>query len=157
MSTHSSHSRTAQRGRPPSGSANTPIPGLRTTKQRTAVVAVLNDNDEFRSAQEIHEQLRDQGESIGLATVYRTLQSLSDAAEIDMLRTDSGEAVYRRCSEHHHHHLLCRHCGYTVEIEGPSMERWAEQIATANGFTDVDHTVEITGVCDNCRHSVSSR
>src|SRR5699024_3618567 len=84
MSTHSSHSRTAQRGRPPSGSANTPIPGLRTTKQRTAVVAVLNDNDEFRSAQEIHEQLRDQGESIGLATVYRTLQSLSDAAEIDM-------------------------------------------------------------------------
>ena len=128
-----------------------PVPGLRATKQRAAVVELLNENDEFRSAQEIHEQLRRRGDGIGLTTVYRTLQSLSDAAEIDMLRTESGEAVYRRCSEHHHHHLVCRRCGYTVEIEGPSVERWADQVAAANGFAEIDHTIEIAGLCATCQ------
>ena len=127
------------------------VPGLRATKQRAAVVELLNENDEFRSAQEIHEQLRRRGDGIGLTTVYRTLQSLSDAAEIDMLRSESGEAVYRRCSEHHHHHLVCRRCGYTVEIEGPSMEQWADQVAAANGFAEIDHTVEIAGLCVTCQ------
>ena len=156
MNTHSSQgdARTDRHG---AGSVtNTPIPGLRATKQRTAVVTMLDENDEFRSAQEIHEQLRERGEGIGLATVYRTLQSLSEAAEIDMLRTDSGEAVYRRCSEHHHHHLLCRGCGYTVEIEGPSVERWAEQVAAVNGFVETGHTVEITGLCRDCQHGAGA-
>lgn len=134
-------------------SPNNPIPGRRATKQRAAVVELLAEIEDFRSAQEIHEQLRNRGEGIGLTTVYRTLQSLSEAAEIDMLRTESGEAVYRRCSEHHHHHLVCRGCGYTVEIEGPSVERWADQVAAANGFTDVDHTVEIAGRCASCRQT----
>lgn len=128
-----------------------PIPGLRATKQRAAVVELLNENDDFRSAQDIHEQLRDRGEGIGLTTVYRTLQSLSDAAEIDVLRGESGEAVYRRCSEHHHHHLVCRRCGYTVEIEGPSVETWADQVAAANGFAEIAHTVEIAGLCGSCQ------
>lgn len=128
-----------------------PLPGQRATRQRAAVVALLNEVEDFRSAQEIHERLRDRGEGIGLTTVYRTLQSLSAASEVDVLRTDSGEAIYRRCSAHHHHHLLCRSCGYTVEIEGPSVERWAEQIASANGFADISHTVEIAGLCTACQ------
>lgn len=130
-----------------------PLPGRRATKQRAAVVELLNEIDDFRSAQEIHEQLRERGEGIGLTTVYRTLQSLSEAAEIDMLRTAAGEAIYRRCSAHHHHHLVCRRCGYTVEIEGPSVERWAAQVASANGFVEISHTVEITGLCSTCQAS----
>ena len=63
------------------------------------------------------------GEGIGLTTVYRTLQTLADGGEVDVLRTGSGEAVYRRCATaHHHHHLVCRRCGATVEIEGPAVE-----------------------------------
>ena len=127
-----------------------PLPGLRTTRQRTAVTRLLDDVDDFRSAQEIHEQLRRNGEGIGLTTVYRTLQTLADAGEIDMLRTDTGEAVYRRCSAHHHHHLVCRHCGRTVEVEGPTVELWAEKVAAEHGFTDISHTVEIFGTCSPC-------
>ncbi|PRX47092.1 Fur family zinc uptake regulator [Prauserella shujinwangii] len=127
-----------------------PLPGRRATRQRAAVVELLNDVDDFRSAQELHDELRRRGEGIGLTTVYRTLQSLSEAGEIDVLRTDSGEAIYRRCSSHHHHHLVCRHCGYTVEIEGPTVERWAEKIASGNGFSDISHTVEIVGTCSAC-------
>jgi Fur family transcriptional regulator, ferric uptake regulator len=124
-----------------------PVPGRRATRQRAAVVDLLTTVDDFRSAQELHDELRKRGDGIGLTTVYRTLQSLTEAGEIDVLRTDSGEAIYRLCSAHHHHHLVCRVCGRTVEVEGPAVERWAEKIATEHGFSDISHTVEITGTC----------
>jgi Fur family ferric uptake transcriptional regulator len=126
------------------------VPGLRSTKQRTAVSKLLDSLGEFRSAQELHEELRKRGEGIGLTTVYRTLQSLADAGEVDVLRTDSGEAIYRRCSQHHHHHLVCRGCGRTVEVEGPAVEKWADRVAAENGFVEVSHTVEIFGTCHDC-------
>ena len=123
----------------------------RSTRQRAAVSALLDRLDDFRSAQEIHEALRRDGEGIGLTTVYRTLQTLADSGEVDVLRTDSGEAVYRRCSTHHHHHLVCRRCGRTVEVEGPAVESWAARVADEHGFSEVSHTVEIFGVCAPCR------
>ena len=134
------------------GPARTGMPGVRATRQRAAVADLLDELADFRSAQEIHEELRRRGEGIGLTTVYRTLQGLADAGEIDVLRTaGSGEASYRRCSEHHHHHLVCRRCGRTVEVEGPVVEHWADGVAAAHGFADVDHTVEIIGTCAGCR------
>lgn len=126
------------------------VPGQRSTRQRAAVARLLDQVGEFRTAQEIHEELRRNGETIGLTTVYRTLQALSDAGEVDVLRTGSGEAAYRRCSSHHHHHLVCRHCGRTVEVEGPAVERWAERVAAEHGFRNVSHTVEIFGSCATC-------
>ena len=91
----------------------------RSTKQRTAIAALLTNVEEFRSAQELHDELRRRGEGIGLTTVYRTLQSMAAAGQVDSLRNDSGEALYRRCSQaHHHHHLVCRQCGATVEVAG---------------------------------------
>lgn len=127
-----------------------PVPGLRATRQRAAVSRLLDQLDDFRSAQEIHEELRRRGEGIGLTTVYRTLQTLAEAGEVDTLRTDTGEAIYRRCSSHHHHHLVCRECGRTVEVEGPAVESWADKIAEEHGFLQVSHTVEIFGTCGPC-------
>lgn len=128
----------------------TAVPGLRATRQRAAITKLLGQTEDFRSAQELHEELRKRGEGIGLTTVYRTLQSLSDAGEVDVLRTDSGEAIYRHCSSHHHHHLVCRHCGTAVEVEGPAVESWADRIAAEHGFSEVSHTVEIFGTCADC-------
>ncbi|WP_067697205.1 Fur family transcriptional regulator [Nocardia jejuensis] len=124
--------------------------GVRSTRQRSAIAALLADIDEFRSAQELHDELRKRGEGIGLTTVYRTLQSLAEAGLVDMLRTDSGESVYRQCSTGHHHHLVCRHCGRTVEVEGPTVEAWADSIAAEHGFTEISHTMEIFGTCRAC-------
>ncbi|MEV7551573.1 Fur family transcriptional regulator [Amycolatopsis sp. NPDC089917] len=126
------------------------VPGRRSTRQRAAVAALLDEIDEFRSAQDLFEHLRDRGEEVGLTTVYRTLQSLADAGEIDTLRFESGEAYYRRCSRGHHHHLVCRDCGRTVEVTGPAVERWAGRIATEHGFVDVSHSLEIIGRCAAC-------
>lgn len=122
----------------------------RTTRQRTAVMALLSEVEEFRSAQELHELLRRRGESVGLTTVYRTLQALADAEEIDVMRPPGGEHLYRRCSSGHHHHLVCRVCGRTVEVAGPTVESWADKIAAEHGFADVSHTLEIFGTCAEC-------
>jgi Fur family ferric uptake transcriptional regulator len=124
--------------------------GTRPTRQRKAVATCLQTFDDFRSAQDIHDLLKQQGENVGLSTVYRTLQTLADGGEVDMLRTEDGEAVYRRCSTTHHHHLVCRRCGRTVEVEGPTVERWADAVADQHGFTEVSHSLEIFGTCPTC-------
>lgn len=123
----------------------------RPTRQQAAVAALLEDTEDFTSAQELHARLRSTGRTIGLATVYRTLQTLATDGDVDLLRTDDGEALYRRCSTgHHHHHLVCRSCGRTVEVEGPAVERWTDAVAAEHGFTQVRHTLEIVGTCGDC-------
>ena len=123
----------------------------RTTRQRTAVAALLSEVDGFHSAQELHSMLRDRGDAIGLTTVYRTLQALADAEEIDVMRPPGGEHLYRRCSDSHHHHLVCRLCGATVEVEGPAVESWTSKVAAQHGYSDVSHTLELFGTCAACR------
>ena len=108
------------------------------------------DIDDFTSAQDLHARLRAKGQTVGLATVYRTLQAMAADGSVDMMRTGDGEAVYRRCSTGHHHHLVCRSCGATVEVEGPTVESWTRSVATAHGYSDVSHTLEIFGTCGSC-------
>jgi Fur family ferric uptake transcriptional regulator len=128
-----------------------PLPGVRTTRQRTAVAELLERVDGFKSAQDLHDLLRAGGASVGLTTVYRHLQSLADAGQVDVLRNDDGESVYRRCpTDAHHHHLVCRACGRSVEVEGPEVEAWASAVAAEHGFTEVSHTVEVFGTCADC-------
>ena len=133
------------------GPATDVTPGQRPTRQRRAVSAALTELDAFHGAQEIHDVLRRRGESVGLSTVYRTLQALADAGEVDVLRIEDGETLYRRCSRGHHHHLVCRVCGSTVEVEGAAVERWADTVAAEHGYADVSHTLEVFGTCDRCR------
>jgi len=122
----------------------------RMTRQRAAVLELLSDQGEFRSAHQIHESLTARGQAIGLATVYRTLQGLAEVGEIDVLRRD-GETTFRRCERRaHHHHLVCRQCGLTVELQGDLVERWARELADLNGFVEVENTLEFSGLCANC-------
>ena len=125
--------------------------GVRATRQAAAVREALTGRPGFTSAQDLHAELRRRGAGVGLTTVYRHLQSLADADLVDVRRTPDGETVYRVCgTETHHHHLVCRSCGRTVEISGREVERWTHQVAEAEGFVDVDHTVEIIGTCAPC-------
>lgn len=122
----------------------------RSTRQRAALLALLEELNEFRSAQELHALLTSRGERVGLTTVYRTLQALAETGEIDVMRPAGGEAVYRQCSQGHHHHLVCRSCGRTVEVAGRTVERWADRVAAQHGYADISHTVEIFGTCPTC-------
>ena len=123
----------------------------RTTRQAGAVREALASRAGFVSAQDLHADLRQRGDGIGLTTVYRHLQALADGQAVDVLRNPDGESTYRLCgSERHHHHLVCRSCGRAVEIEGRAVERWAAQVAAREGFVDVDHTIEVFGTCADC-------
>ena len=126
--------------------------GVRATRQRGAIIELLDRLEGFRSAQELHDELRHSGANIGLTTVYRTLQALAAADLVDMVRTDTGESVYRRCAApDHHHHLVCRGCGSAVEVSGREVEAWAAEVAAAHGFSEVSHTIELFGTCADCR------
>ena len=127
--------------------AEPPTPRGRTSTKRAAIADALAGFDDFRSAQDVHEAMRRSDQRVGLATVYRTLQAMSDAGELDAMRSESGEVTYRLCSETHHHHLVCRVCGKAVEVRGPAVERWAEAVAAEHGFREVSHLVEVFGVC----------
>ena len=123
----------------------------RSTRQKRAIASALASSDTFRSAQELFNELRARGENVGLTTVYAQLRALAEAGELDVLRSDEGEFRYRRCvTEDHHHHLVCRQCGQTVEVEGLEVEEWADRVASANGFVEVSHTVEVFGTCASC-------
>jgi Fur family ferric uptake transcriptional regulator len=128
------------------------VPGTsRNTRQRAEILTLLDEASDFQSAQRVYHELRDRGAKVGLTTVYRTLQILADAEEVDTMRLPSGEQLYRRCSRpSHHHHLVCRECGNTIEISGPAIERWADKVAEENGYVEVSHTIDIFGVCPKC-------
>jgi Fur family transcriptional regulator, ferric uptake regulator len=125
----------------------------RATAQGSAVRDALVEQNGFRSAQEVYARLRTEGNSVGLSTGYRHLQAMADEGVVDVIHTAEGETTYRYCGESgrsHHHHLVCRECGRAEEIEGRGIERWAENVAEKYGFTEVDHTVEVFGVCGAC-------
>ena len=127
--------------------ANGPV---RHTKQKDAVMAQLRGCDDFISAQELHRKLVDSGLRIGLATVYRQLNSLVDSGAADTVRMD-GQQLFRLCGDDaHHHHLVCRKCGKTIEIDPPS-ESWLRKVADGHGFTVEPHTLEVFGLCPDCQ------
>ena len=130
----------------------------RMTKQRQAVLDELTRVSDFRSAQQIFEDLHSQGQRVGLATVYRSLQGLAEDGRVDTLRSTEGEVLYRSCaSDHHHHHLVCRECGFTEEIEQSQIESCVSAVAADHGFSDVEHSLELFGLCASCREKESAR
>lgn len=123
----------------------------RKTKQRDAIMAIMADKTDFRSAQQVHAALVSAGQTVGLATVYRNLQALTEAGELDSLRSEDGETLYRRCAKRrHHHHLVCRNCGYTVDIQDDQLEQWIGKIARRYKFSDIEHMADVFGLCESC-------
>ena len=126
----------------------------RNTKQREEVWQALEATPGFVSAQQLHQTLRDSGSGIGLATVYRSLNSLSQNGDADSLSLE-GENLYRACSPGHHHHLICRQCGETSEIEASAVEAWAGSVAAEHGYAKPQHIVDIFGLCPACQAGVA--
>lgn len=125
----------------------------RNTWQREAVREALSSTKGFVSAQSLHAQMRDAGSEVGLATVYRALADLAAEGDADSLQQE-GESLFRACTPgSHHHHLICRSCGKTVEISADPVEQWAREVASANGFTQPEHVVDVFGYCADCSRS----
>ncbi|MFC4767243.1 Fur family transcriptional regulator [Effusibacillus consociatus] len=124
------------------------------TPQREATLKVLLENEEAHlSAEEIFMLVKQKAPDIGLATVYRTLDLLSDLKIIEKLNFGDGMARYEFRSEehpHHHHHLICLKCNRFYEIED-LLDSLEEKVEREHKFKVVDHRVSFLGYCENCR------
>ncbi|OKJ94592.1 hypothetical protein AMK26_32780 [Streptomyces sp. CB03234] len=127
------------------------------TRQRAAVRQALADCPGFVSAQELHALMGGAGVRVGLTTVYRALQDLERAGAADVVRDDVGERLYRhRPGAGHRHYLICRHCRRNQLLDADVVERWVADVVRSTGFADVEHTLELTGICGGCRSDVDA-
>ena len=138
--------------------------GLKVTTQRIAILTVLqNRPGEHLTAEEIYDCVRRDYPEIGLATVYRTIQVLSELSLIDKLNLDDGCVRYEigkvRSEDrtHHHHHLICLKCGAVLTFEYDLLETLEEQIERLMDFQVVDHEVKLYGYCKVCREKQNSQ
>lgn len=128
------------------------VPATRNTNQRREVIRALERVQGFVSAQDLHELIARDGGEVALATVYSQLKKLTEGRLVDVVMTDRGEALYRRCvDDSHHHHLACRLCGATVEVDAPELERWAHDIGERFGYGELRHVLELNGTCPSCQ------
>lgn len=126
----------------------------RMTRQRAAVREALADRAEFVSAQELHGSMSESGIRVGLTTVYRALRGLERSGAADVVRDDVGERLYRyrRPETGHRHYLLCRRCRRHEPLDTEVVEDWVAAVVGSTGFADVEHTLELTGICAECRN-----
>ncbi|HHU70545.1 MAG TPA: transcriptional repressor [Clostridiales bacterium] len=132
--------------------------GLKVTTQRIAILEVLSSRPgEHLTAEEIYDLVREKYQDIGLATVYRTIQMLSELDLIDKLNLDDGYVRYEISNKHHdegchhHHHLICLDCGNIYTFQDDLLETLETRIGEALGFEVKDHEVKLYGHCKNCR------
>lgn len=133
--------------------------GLKVTTQRTAVIEALAKRPgEHLTVEQVFEIVRKSNPEIGLATVYRTLQSLSEIRLVEKFNLDDGYVRYEMRSEcdelpgkHHHHHLICTECGRIMSFEGDLLEDLEKTIFCAMDFEVTDHEVKLYGRCSECR------
>jgi Fur family ferric uptake transcriptional regulator len=119
------------------------------------VLDTLRACADFVTAQELHARLATAGIAVGLSTVYRTLHELERSRRVDVVRDENGRRYRQHAGAGHGHYLVCRCCLRSWPVDTEIVERWAGRLAEESGFTSVEHTLELSGVCAGCRPTVT--
>ena len=127
--------------------------GYRITRPRRAVIRALLEDESYASPSEFRERARSYYPTIGLVTVYRTLDLLSDLGFVRRIHADEGCHSYATANHGHNHHLICRRCGAAVEFQGCDLSPFLARISQQTGYTIEDHLLELVGVCSNCQQA----
>jgi len=122
--------------------------GLKNTEQRRTLIRTALANEGHFTAVDVHERLRDQGEHVSLATVYRALGLLEESGILEGHDFDDGQRRYERAlTREHHDHLICLECRAVVEFQNPAIEDLQEQVLKEHGFEMVHHALTIFASC----------
>jgi Fur family transcriptional regulator, ferric uptake regulator len=132
-------------------SSHSPLPTTRLTTKQKAVLAQLEQLQEAVSAQRLYTELRQHGESLGLATVYRSLDLLKLKGLVQSRTTADGEALYSPIQQDQHY-LTCLQCGNSVPLDFCPLQEMEKQLRRSQAFTIYYHTLEFFGVCEPCTH-----
>lgn len=125
--------------------------GLKVTLPRTKILQILENTDaQHISAEEIYKTLIEQGDDVGLATVYRVLTQFETAGLVMRHNFGEGKSVFEIDQGEHHDHMVCLQCNRVIEFVDPVIEQRQEEIAKKNHFKMTDHSLYMYGFCSDC-------
>lgn len=127
--------------------------GLKVTLPRMRILELLEEagaGNRHMSAEDVFRRLRDSGEDIGLATVYRVLTQFQDAGLVIKHNFDNDQAVFELESGQHHDHMVCLRCGTVIEFSDEMIEMRQREVAEKHGFRLTHHALTMHGICADC-------
>jgi len=126
--------------------------GLKVTLPRMKILEFLEVSKiRHQSAEDIYRSLLDDGEEIGLATVYRVLTQFEAAGLVERHHFESGQAVFELSEKGHHDHIVCVSCGKVEEFYDEMIENRQREVASQKGYEVTDHSLTLYGKCPACQ------
>ena len=127
--------------------------GMKYTEQREIILKILLNYDGHLSAEELLTIVKKEYPklNIGIATIYRTLNFLEEVKLISSISFGVDGKKYEKNLDEHHDHIICIKCGKIVEFVDIEIEKKQIQIAKEKGFTLTDHSMQLYGICEECR------
>ncbi len=128
--------------------------GLKVTLPRVKILSILENNSTHHmSAEDVYKSLLEQGDDVGLATVYRVLTQFESAGLVMRHHFEGGHSVFELSTDEHHDHIVCVKCGKVVEFLDEEIELRQEKVAADHGFRITSHSHYIYGECvrGNCQ------
>jgi len=127
--------------------------GMKYTEQRAVILQILLNIDEHLNAEELNDIIKKEypEQNIGIATIYRTLNFLEEVDLISSISFGKDGKKYEGNNDQHHDHIICTSCGKIVEFFDEQIEKRQDAIALENGFDITSHTMQIFGICSDCK------
>jgi len=130
---------------------------LKVTKERSAILRAFMEAERHVTAEELYRMMKEKHSSIGLATIYRTLNLFCECGLAEQRQFGDGHARYELTyNVNHHDHLVCTQCKKIIEFENMDIEKLQEKVAKAHRFTIYSHKLELYGLCSDCAKSNAS-
>ncbi|WP_455206787.1 ferric iron uptake transcriptional regulator [Kaarinaea lacus] len=126
--------------------------GLKATVPRVKILEIMERSSvRHLSAEDIYKALLDEGEDVGIATIYRVLTQFESAGLVTRHHFEGGISVFELDQGKHHDHILCLKCGKVEEFFDEIIEQRQKDIAAKAGFSMTDHSLNIYGICKDCQ------
>ncbi len=126
--------------------------GLKATLPRVKILEIMERSQvRHLSAEDIYKALLDEGEDVGIATIYRVLTQFESAGLVTRHHFEGGISVFELNHGEHHDHILCIRCGKVEEFVDEVIEQRQKDIAKKSGFSMTDHSLNIYGICKDCQ------
>lgn len=122
---------------------------MRHTKQRAAILTVLQQTDQHPTADWIHQEVRKTLPRVSLGTVYRALDTLCQQGMVKALRDGSRSSRYDG-NPGEHAHIVCTACGSIADVPLPMQEKLTYDVEESTGFIVQSHLWEWYGLCPRC-------
>jgi len=129
--------------------------GLKVTSPRLKILSLLQlPENQHLSAEDLYKKLLEQGDEVGVATVYRVLNQFDDAGIVTRHHFEGGKSVFELTNQEHHDHLVCLKCGEVIEFNDPLIEEQQKLIAAKYGIKLTNHSLYLYGepVDGECKH-----